>query len=106
MVLQRAVLWGFVDTNKLTIFFKINNQIYKTISISISMNDANENICLLTLDPISDKGPFDIYVSQPSRNGTLMIITLQDVLFGDSQICSGQFDMQMTVSDILNKNIL
>jgi sialate O-acetylesterase len=54
------------------------------------------------LDPVSDEGPFDIHVSQPLANGTLVTITLHDVLFGDVWICSGQSNMQLTVSMIYN----
>jgi hypothetical protein len=37
----------------------------------------------VTLDPVSEEGPFDIHVSQPLANGTLVKITIHDVLFGD-----------------------
>ncbi len=105
MVLQRAphraVVWGFGDASKL-IILRLNNQIYKTISNAKSMNEQNESIWSITLDPVFDEGPFDIHVSQPLANGTLVTITLQDVLFGDVWICSGQSNMQMTVRDIFN----
>jgi sialate O-acetylesterase len=54
----------------------------------------------VTLDPVSEEGPFDIHVSQPLANGTLVTITIHDVLFGDVWICSGQSNMQMTVDMI------
>ncbi len=69
---QRAVVWGYGDPSTLTI---------------LKMND---------------EGPFDIHVSQPLTNGTLVTITLHDVLFGDVWICSGQSNMQLTVSMIYN----
>ena len=56
----------------------------------------------MTLDPVSDEGPFDIHVSQPLSNGTLVTITIHDVLFGDVWICSGQSNMQFTVSMMFN----
>jgi hypothetical protein len=37
----------------------------------------------VTLDPVSDEEPFDIHVSQPLANETLVTITLHDLLFGD-----------------------
>jgi sialate O-acetylesterase len=98
---QRAVVWGFGDASKLTIL-RMNNQIYRTISNAEPVNELNESIWSITLDPVSDEGPFDIHVSQPLANGTLVTITLQDVLFGDVWICSGQSNMQMTVIDIFN----
>ena len=105
MVLQRAprraVVWGFGDTNK-TITLQIENNIYNTRSEAQSVNEFNESIWSITLDPVSDEGPFDIHVSQPLTNGTLITITLHDVLFGDVWICSGQSNMEFTVISTLN----
>jgi sialate O-acetylesterase len=105
MVLQRApqkaVVWGFSDSSKL-ITLKINNQIYTTMSRRESDNEQDESIWSITLDPVSDEGPFDIHVSQPLANGTLVTITLHDVLFGDVWVCSGQSNMEMAVIDIFN----
>ena len=105
MVLQRApkraVVWGFGDSSTLTIL-KMNDKVYKTISNSEPANAQNESIWSITLDPVSDEGPFDIHVSQPLKNGTLVTITIHDVLFGDVWICSGQSNMHMTVSMISN----
>jgi sialate O-acetylesterase len=98
---QRAIVWGFGDAGKLTTL-RMNNQIYTTISQSEPSNDLNESIWSVTLAPISDEGPFDIHVSQLSANGTLVTITLQDVLFGDVWICSGQSNMQFTVNMMFN----
>jgi sialate O-acetylesterase len=80
----------------------MNGKIYTTISHSEPANEQGESIWSITLDPVSDEGPFDIHVSQPLANGTLVTITLYDVLFGDVWICSGQSNMQMTVSVIFN----
>ena len=98
---QRAIVWGYGDSNT-TITLEINNKIYTTISHFESANEMNESIWSVTLDPVSDEGPFDIHVSQPLANGTLVTITLQDVLFGDVWLCSGQSNMEMTVSIIFN----
>ena len=108
MVLQRApqrsVVWGFGDAGKLTTL-TINNKVYTTISSSQPANEVGESIWSVTLDPVSDEGPFDIKVSQPLANGTLVTIVLHDVLFGDVWICSGQSNMQMTVSSIFNATL-
>jgi sialate O-acetylesterase len=98
---QRAIVWGFGDSSKLTTL-RINNQIYTTTSRAEFGNDVGESIWSVTLDPVSDEGPFDIHVSQPLSNGTLVTITLHDVLFGDVWICSGQSNMEMAVIDIFN----
>ena len=98
---QRAIVWGFGDPGVLTTL-TINDKIYTTISRSEPANEKGESIWTVTLDPVSDEGPFDINVSQPLTNGTLVTITIHDVLFGDVWICSGQSNMQMTVSVIFN----
>jgi len=98
---QRAIVWGFGDPSTLTTL-RMNDQIYTTISHGESANAQNESVWSVTLDPVSDEGPFDIHVSQPLSNGTLVTITLHDVLFGDVWICSGQSNMQLTVNMIYN----
>jgi sialate O-acetylesterase len=105
MVLQRApqnaIVWGFGDASKLTTL-RMNNKIHTTISRSESANEQGESIWSVTLDPVSDEGPFDIHVSQRLANGTVVTITLHDVLFGDVWLCSGQSNMQLTVGMIYN----
>jgi sialate O-acetylesterase len=98
---QRAVVWGFGNASTLTIL-RMNDKIYTTVSSSEPANQLDETIWSVTLDPVSFDGPFDIHVSQPLDNGTLVTITLHDVLFGDVWICSGQSNMQMTLSQIFN----
>jgi sialate O-acetylesterase len=98
---QRAIVWGFGDPSALTTL-TINHKIYTTISRSERANDLGESIWSVTLDPVSDEGPFDIHVSQPLANGTLVTITIQDILFGDVWVCSGQSNMQLTVGMIYN----
>ena len=101
---QRAIVWGYGDPSQLTTL-TINEQTYTTISQSEPTNARNESIWSVTLDPVSDEGPFDIHVSQPLANGTLVNITIHDVLFGDVWICSGQSNMELTVSMIYNGSI-
>lgn len=98
---QRAVVWGYGDASKLTTL-RINNQIYTTVSRPEPANAVGESIWSISLDPIFDEGPYDIHVSQPLANGTLVTITIRDILFGDVWVCSGQSNMQMAVSDIFN----
>ncbi len=108
MVLQRApqkaIVWGFSDSNVLTIL-KMNDKVYTTISESKVANEKDESIWSVTLDPVSDEGPFDINVTQPLANRTLVTITLHDVLFGDVWLCSGQSNMELTVGEIYNGSI-
>src|SRR5271163_427647 len=105
MVLQRApqkaIVWGFGDPSTLTTL-TMNGTTYTTMSQSEPVNAKNESIWSVTLDPVSDEGPFDIHVSQPLANGTLVTITIHDILFGDVWLCSGQSNMQLTVNMIYN----
>ena len=99
---QRAVVWGYGDAHVVTTL-TINGTVYTTISRSELLANAQaESIWSVTLDPVTDEGPFDIHVTQPLANGTNATITLLDVLFGDVWICSGQSNMQMTVGLIFN----
>ena len=98
---QRAVVWGYGDAGKLTIL-RMNNKIYRTMSRSEPANEVGESIWSVTLDPVSEEGPFDIHVSQPLANGTLVTITIHDVLFGDVWLCSGQSNMGFTVRLMFN----
>jgi hypothetical protein len=50
----------------------MNDKIYTTISRSEPTNELGETIWSVTLDPVSDEGPFNIHVSQPLANGTLV----------------------------------
>jgi sialate O-acetylesterase len=104
MVLQRApqkaVVWGYGDASTLTIL-EMNGKVYTTMSEE-STNELGASIWSVTLDPVSDEGPFDIHVSQPLANGTLVTITIHDVLFGDVWVCSGQSNMQFTVDMMFN----
>ncbi|CAF1215920.1 unnamed protein product [Adineta steineri] len=58
---QRAVIWGFGDASKLTTL-RMNNKIYATMSRAEPANDLGESIWSITLDPVSDEGPYDIQV--------------------------------------------
>jgi len=101
---QRAIVWGYGDTSTLTTL-TMNGKTYTTMSEAKSTDEQAESIWSVTLDPVSDEGPFDIHVSQPSANGTNVTITLHDVLFGDVWICSGQSNMQLTVGMIYNATV-
>jgi len=104
MVLQRApqksVVWGYTDTNQV-ITLRLGNKMYTTVSNSKPDNEFGESIWAVTLDPVSQEGPYDVHVTQPSPSGNITI-TLHDVLFGDVWICSGQSNMQFTVSLMFN----
>ena len=101
---QRAVVWGYGDASTLTTL-RMDGKVYTTISNAEPANEWGESIWSVTLDPVSDEGPFDIHVSQPSANGTMVTITIHDILFGDVWMCAGQSNMEMTVIEIFNATI-
>jgi len=72
---QRAIVWGFGDPSTLTTLI-MNDKIDTTMSLSEPANAQNESIRSVTLDSVSEEGPFDIHVSQPSANGTLVVFFL------------------------------
>ncbi|CAF5129678.1 unnamed protein product, partial [Rotaria sp. Silwood1] len=78
MVLQRAphraVIWGFGSANKLTTL-QINTKTYTSISRVEPANNIGESIWSISLDPVSDEGPYNIQVTQPLDNDTLCTIT-------------------------------
>ena len=98
---QRAVVWGYGDTKAFTTLW-MNNKFYYTISGADAVNNVGESIWSVTLDAQSEEGPFEITVTQPVANGSLVTISLKDVLYGDVWICSGQSNMQMAVIDNFN----
>jgi sialate O-acetylesterase len=83
----------------------MNNKVYYTMSSSAFADAANGSIWSVTLDAQTEEGPFQVTVTQPLANGTFESITLNDVLFGDVWICSGQSNMQFSVSGMFNSSV-
>ena len=109
MVLQRAperaIVWGYTDTFDSRIILRMNEREYQSESVFSSRNSLGESIWSVTLDAQTEEGPFQIQVTQPLANGTMVNITLNDVLFGDVWICSGQSNMQFSVGEMLNASV-
>jgi sialate O-acetylesterase len=70
-----------------------------------SADSVGASIWSVTLDAQTEEGPFQVKVTQTLANGTLETITLNDVLFGDVWICSGQSNMQFSVSGMFNASV-
>jgi sialate O-acetylesterase len=102
---QRAIVWGYADTfNTLTIL-TINNEIYHTRTSSLPANSLGESVWSVTLNPQPEEGPFQVKVTHPLPNGTLTTITLNNVLFGDVWMCSGQSNMGFSVQSMYNGSV-
>jgi sialate O-acetylesterase len=103
---QRAIVWGFSNSSDAPITLTMNNKFYYAMRSSSSSVDPNDaTIWSVTLDEQYQEGPFQVKVTQPLPNGTLETITLDDVLFGDVWICSGQSNMQFSVTQMFNASI-
>jgi sialate O-acetylesterase len=102
---QQAIVWGYVDTFNASIILTMNNKIYRTRSSSSPGNTLDEFMWSITLDAQTEEGPFQLIVTQPLINGTFETITLNDVLFGDVWICSGQSNMQFSLRNMFNASI-
>ncbi len=109
MVLQRApqqaIIWGYADTFNAPIILAMNNKVYRTRSSSSPANSLDESTWSVTLDAQTDEGPFEVRVSRPLANGTFETITLDDVLFGDVWVCSGQSNMGFSLRNMFNASI-
>jgi sialate O-acetylesterase len=101
---QRAVVWGYGDTKAHTTLW-INNKFYHTISGAEPVNKLGESIWSVTLDAETAEGPFEILVTQPVANGSVVSIALKNVLYGDIWLCSGQSNMQMAIIDSFNASV-
>lgn len=110
MVLQRApqhaAVWGYTDIANTLITLTMDNQTYFTTSSqTITVDSENASIWSVTLDVQAEEGPFQINVTQPLANGTMETLTLDDVLFGDIWLCSGQSNMHFNVTRMFNASI-
>ena len=102
---QRAIVWGFVDTENTLITLTMDNKEYFTISRASLEGPEGVAIWSVTLDPQPAEGPYQVKVTKPLANGTLETITLNDVLFGDVWLCSGQSNMGFSVNRMFNASV-
>ena len=87
---QRAVLWGTADTEGDTVTAQVTGQ---GSAVTTTVHDGSWK---LKLPAITDPGPFVIDV----RSGDGQV-TLNDVLFGDVWLCSGQSNMKLEMQKVL-----
>ncbi|XP_008519310.2 sialate O-acetylesterase [Equus przewalskii] len=103
MVLQKepagAVIWGYGVSGATVTVTLWQDQ--ETIMKKVTSVKAHSNSWMVVLDPMKPGGPYKMMAQQTfgTMNFTLRV---HDVLFGDVWLCSGQSNMQMTVSQIFN----
>lgn len=102
---QRAIVWGYVNDSSASISLTMNNKVYYAVRSKSSVNYRDTSIWSVTLDAQTEEGPFQIKVNNTLANGTVQTITLDDILFGDIWICSGQSNMHFSVSEMFNASI-
>ncbi|XP_053395974.1 sialate O-acetylesterase-like [Mercenaria mercenaria] len=104
MVLQRAperaILWGYADVidDWVTVWMDGVLVSETTVTDNNDTTDAGPSgIWRVKLPAESDPGPHEIFV-----NSSEGVISLLDVLFGDVWLCSGQNNMQFSMSQVYN----
>ena len=102
---QRAIVWGYSDAFNTPIFLTVDNKMYRTRTSAIPANTVGASMWSVTLEPQPEEGPFQVNVTQPLPNGTLETITLNDVLFGDVWVCSGQSNMGFSLNRMFNASV-
>ena len=90
---QAAVLWGFGFVGA-TVTVTLGDD---TIMTKVEENSKKIGVWKVTLKPQPPGGPHTILASQDNM-GTVNKLQLTNVLFGDVWICSGQSNMEFTVS--------
>ncbi|XP_045441437.1 sialate O-acetylesterase isoform X2 [Pipistrellus kuhlii] len=103
MVLQKepagAVIWGF-GLSEATVTVTLCRE-EETIMKKVTQVPAHSNKWMVVLDPMKPGGPYEV-MAQLTLGKTNLTVSVQGVLFGDVWLCSGQSNMQMTVSQIFN----
>ncbi|XP_066221196.1 sialate O-acetylesterase isoform X1 [Saccopteryx leptura] len=103
MVLQKepagAVIWGYGVSGATVTVTLCQDQ--ETIMKKMTHVKAHSNSWLVVLDPLKPGGPYEV-MAQQTFGGKNLTLRVHDVLFGDVWLCSGQSNMQMTVSQIFN----
>lgn len=96
---QRANVWGYSPHLGERVTVTVADHSVSTTVVTGHVTKGG--VWQVKLPAIINPGPYVITAS--SHSGT---IQLHDVLFGDVWICSGQSNMQVSVSQVIYKNLL
>jgi sialate O-acetylesterase len=102
---QRAIVWGYSDAFNAPIILTMDNKMYRTRTSVVAANSVGAAVWSVTLDAQPEEGPFQVKITQPLPNGTLETIALDDVLFGDVWVCSGQSNMGFSLNRMFNASV-
>ncbi|XP_046556230.1 sialate O-acetylesterase-like [Haliotis rubra] len=95
---QRAIVWGHAATIGDEVTVKVSGKGEVKVKVVKDPN-GNEGLWKAKLPAVTDPGPFTLTAS--SSEGDL---TLTDVMFGDVWVCSGQSNMEMPMSQVINSS--
>lgn len=100
MVLQgsprKAVVWGYVPGDMMSDHVLV---ILEPGSQTYSAEVTEELTWAVKIGPVEAGGPYNITAQYGDA-----VLTLEDVLFGDVWICSGQSNMQFSMSQVFNSS--
>ena len=102
MVLQKAPkrsqVWGYADTEGTTVTVTLSG--YPPVNTTVVHHEGlGRNIWMVLLPAAPPSGPHTVHtLTADSADGSAM---LEDVLFGDVWLCSGQSNMQFTLDMVL-----
>ncbi|KAK3595233.1 hypothetical protein CHS0354_021550 [Potamilus streckersoni] len=103
MVLQRgprrANIWGYapLGTEGFVVTVTLSPGTMKKIAIVSEGPNDDSLVWKVQLDPVISSSPFNI-----TANLMSMEIMLMDILFGDIWVCSGQSNMEFTMTQVFN----
>ncbi|XP_060554400.1 sialate O-acetylesterase-like [Ruditapes philippinarum] len=101
MVLQRAperaILWGYADVIDDVVSVWMDGFLVAETNVYNETSDDSTGIWTVKLPAENDPGPHEILVNSSEGN-----VHLYDVLFGDVWLCSGQSNMQFSMSMVNN----
>ena len=83
----------------------MSDRIYKAFFCHLGLGSWGHGVWLVKLDAQDAGGPYTIKATSKVDTRTLEIL-LEDVLFGDVWICSGQSNMQFTVHQVRYRTII
>uniref|UniRef100_A0A8C3FXA1 Sialic acid acetylesterase n=1 Tax=Chrysemys picta bellii TaxID=8478 RepID=A0A8C3FXA1_CHRPI len=100
MVLQKkpagAVVWGYGEAGaNVTVSLSKDS---KVIMKKMAQVEEHSGTWKVVLAPTDHGGPYSVMAEQEEPKN----LTLRDIYFGDVWLCSGQSNMEMTVSQIIN----
>nr|CAB3266066.1 sialate O-acetylesterase-like [Phallusia mammillata] len=94
---QRAVIWGY-GTVGASVMVSLDSDIYMT---TVTTGPNGKGMWVVKLEPQPVGGPRVLSAVQ-NADEIFNAVILENILFGDVWVCSGQSNMQFTMSQVFN----